>query len=81
MLTLATELCAVLRRRTEQPFSQFVREYENHHALAGQNITVIGAPGEPPIAGRCEGIDQTGKLVVKKAGVVHRIVAGHVLAG
>jgi len=81
LLTLATELRAILLRRSEQPFSQFVREYENHHALAGQNITVIGAPGEPPIIGRCEGIDETGKLVVKKTGTTHHIVAGHVLAG
>jgi len=80
LIALATELRAILRRRAEQPFSQFVREYENHHALAGHNITVIGAPGEPPITGRCEGIDETGKLVVKKAGVTQRVVAGQVLA-
>lgn len=65
LLTLARHLNQMIRLRMEQPFSAFVAEYERHDALIGKSVTVIPAPGESPIAGRCEGVDRAGHLMVR----------------
>jgi BirA family transcriptional regulator, biotin operon repressor / biotin---[acetyl-CoA-carboxylase] ligase len=79
LLAIARYLRHNLRRRMEIPFSSFVREYSRHDALAGRRITVSTGADEPPISGRCEGIDSTGRLLVRRRSQVHRIVAGMVV--
>jgi BirA family transcriptional regulator, biotin operon repressor / biotin---[acetyl-CoA-carboxylase] ligase len=78
LLAVARHLRHNLRRRMEIPFSSFVREYSRHDALAGRRITVSAGGDEPPITGRCEGIDSTGRLLIRRRSQVHRIVAGMV---
>ena len=76
--TVARHLRHHIRRRMEIPFSTFVKEYSQHDALSGRRVTVIGGSDEPLISGRCEGIDNTGRLLVRQRGKVHAIVAGMV---
>jgi BirA family biotin operon repressor/biotin-[acetyl-CoA-carboxylase] ligase len=79
LIALAAQLHQMMRKRMEQPFKVFVKEYEQHDALAGKQITVIPAGDETPITGRCEGIDETGRLLVRQRGTLHRVIAGHVI--
>jgi BirA family transcriptional regulator, biotin operon repressor / biotin---[acetyl-CoA-carboxylase] ligase len=67
-----------IRRRTEIPFASFVKEYSRHDALAGRRVTIVTGGSEPPITGRCEGIDNTGRLLVRERSKVHAVVAGMV---
>ncbi len=78
LIALAATLHREIRRRVELPFSDFVREYSHHDALAGKTVTITGSPGEPAIVGRCEGVDNSGRLIVRQRGKVHTIVAGGV---
>jgi BirA family biotin operon repressor/biotin-[acetyl-CoA-carboxylase] ligase len=78
LIALAAQLHREIRRRVELPFSDFVREYSHHDALAGKTVKITGAPGEPAIVGRCEGVDRSGRLIVRQRGKLHTIVAGGV---
>jgi BirA family transcriptional regulator, biotin operon repressor / biotin---[acetyl-CoA-carboxylase] ligase len=76
LVSVARHLRHNLRRRMELPFSSFVREYSRHDALAGQRVTVTFGDDEPPISGRCEGIDSAGRLLVRRGSKIHAIFAG-----
>jgi len=78
LIRVAGQLHRMLLRRREHSFAGFVAEYSRHHALPGKRVTVI-VPHEPAITGRCQGIDDAGRLLVKSGRVLHRIVAGHVV--
>jgi BirA family transcriptional regulator, biotin operon repressor / biotin---[acetyl-CoA-carboxylase] ligase len=78
LIELSGRLHHHVRRRMEQPFSVFVREYCRHDALAGKMVTITSG-GEPPITGRCEGIDNAGRLIVRQRGKLQSIVAGTVM--
>jgi BirA family biotin operon repressor/biotin-[acetyl-CoA-carboxylase] ligase len=77
LITLARHLHTTLIRRSETPFPTLLREYDTHHALVGRWVTVI-SPNEPPVTGKCFGLDDTGRLLLRNRGHVHRIIAGHV---
>ncbi len=79
LLAIARHLHQAVRLRIEQPFSAFVRRYENHDALAGKSVIVTPSGAEPAIDGRCEGIDSSGRLLVRRRGTLHHIVAGNVM--
>ena len=36
------------------------------------------AAAETPVTGKCEGLDSTGRLLVRAGKHLHRIIAGHV---
>lgn len=78
LIALAAKLQREIRRRVELPFSDFVREYAHYDALAGKTVTITGGPGEPAIVGRCEGVDSSGRLLVRQRGKLQTIVAGGV---
>ena len=78
LIAIAKHLKHNLRRRMEIPFSSFVREYSRHDALIDRRVTVSPGGDEPPITGICDGIDSTGRLLLRSRGKVHRIVAGMV---
>lgn len=69
-----------LSSRHTQLFPTFLREYDRHHALVGRVVTIIGQPDEPQITGRCLGLDDMGRLLVKDRRTTHAIIAGHVVA-
>jgi BirA family transcriptional regulator, biotin operon repressor / biotin---[acetyl-CoA-carboxylase] ligase len=81
LIILAEKIHREVRRRLELPFSDFVREYSHHDALAGKTVTITGGSNEPAIVGRCEGVDSSGRLLVRQRGKLHTIIAGGVEMG
>jgi BirA family biotin operon repressor/biotin-[acetyl-CoA-carboxylase] ligase len=69
-----------LSSRNTQLFPTFLQEYDRHHALVGRTVTILGQPGEAPITGRCLGLDDMGRLLVKDRRTTHAVIAGHVVA-
>lgn len=78
LIRVASQLHQMLTRRAQQPFSQILREYDEHHALIGKRLTIIGAGDEPPTSGICQGLDSMGRLLIKDHGQLKRIIAGQV---
>jgi BirA family biotin operon repressor/biotin-[acetyl-CoA-carboxylase] ligase len=77
LLTVARHLHTTLIRQSETPFPALLHEYDAHHALIGRSITVRSAH-EAPVYGKCEGLDDTGRLLLRHRSKLHRIIAGHV---
>jgi BirA family biotin operon repressor/biotin-[acetyl-CoA-carboxylase] ligase len=67
-----------LAHRDPGTFAAALREYDQHHALLGRRVTVDGGAGEPVVSGRVEGLDDTGRLLLRDRKTVHRVIAGHV---
>lgn len=80
LIIVARHLHTTLIRKSEMPFPTLLHEYDRHHALVGRTVTVR-SPNETPITGRCQGLDNTGRLLLRNRGVAHRIIAGHVELG
>jgi BirA family biotin operon repressor/biotin-[acetyl-CoA-carboxylase] ligase len=81
VIAIAAELRETMRRRTQHPFAAVLAEYDEHHALIGRRVSVLEPGNERAITGKCEGLDEIGRLRVRSHdGVVHRIIAGHVTA-
>jgi BirA family biotin operon repressor/biotin-[acetyl-CoA-carboxylase] ligase len=78
LVKIAGQLHRMLAHRDDQSFRAVIREYDQHHALLGRRVTVTGSPGEPPISGKCEGLDETGRLLLRDRKTLHRVIAGHV---
>jgi BirA family biotin operon repressor/biotin-[acetyl-CoA-carboxylase] ligase len=77
VIALARHLHATLVRGQETPFPALLREYDRHHALVGRTVTVRAA-NEPVISGVCQGLDDTGRLLLRSGKTIHRVIAGHV---
>jgi BirA family biotin operon repressor/biotin-[acetyl-CoA-carboxylase] ligase len=77
VITLARHLHATLVRGRDAPFPALLREYDRHHALVGRTVTVRSA-SEPPVSGVCQGLDDTGRLLLRDGKALHRVIAGHV---
>jgi biotin-(acetyl-CoA carboxylase) ligase len=77
LIALSHHLRQMLDRRHEHSFAGFLHEYDAHHALLGRQVTVVNE-GEPPVSGRCEGLDPTGRLLLRKGKALHRIISGQV---
>ncbi len=78
--TIARHIHLLLVRRSETPFPLLLREYDRHHVLVGRRVNVLSAH-ESPVSGKCEGLDDSGRLLVRRGGSrggLHRIVAGHI---
>lgn len=78
LIAIGQHLTPMLTRHREHPFAGVLREYDRHHALIGRRVTITGSPDEPPISGRCEGLDSIGRLLLRSQGKLHRIIAGQV---
>jgi biotin-(acetyl-CoA carboxylase) ligase len=72
----------MLNRRRQHPYAGLLHEYAAHHCLNGQRITVAlnGRTSDSGVllTGRCEGIDDMGRLLLRSEGTVHRIVSGSI---
>ncbi len=77
LIALSHHLHQTLVRKSETPFPALLKEYDRHHALLGRTMMVLSAP-EPPIMGKCEGLDSTGRLLLRNRGGLHKIIAGHI---
>lgn len=78
LVTVARHLKRTLLHRDERLFSHFLQEYDAHHALVGRRVTVIANGEGAPSTGRCEGLDSTGRLLLRNRKTLHRVVAGQV---
>jgi BirA family transcriptional regulator, biotin operon repressor / biotin---[acetyl-CoA-carboxylase] ligase len=78
---ITRSLAQLFRRRIEQPFSTFVKEYGKHDALNGKTITIHVNGDQPPLRGKCHGIDVAGRLLLKDRSKTHAVVAGNVTIG
>jgi BirA family biotin operon repressor/biotin-[acetyl-CoA-carboxylase] ligase len=78
LIAIAAQVHRLLANRDDQTFRELLREYDQHHALLGRRVTVTNAPGEPVVTGRCEGLDDTGRLLLRERKTLHRVIAGHV---
>ena len=78
VVAVARHLHGTLAHRDQGTFAAALREYDRHHALLGRRVTVSGGPGEPAVTGRCEGLDGTGRLLLRDRRTLHRVIAGQV---
>lgn len=76
--TVAVHLHRMVSRATEQPFEVLVRQYDTHHALIGQTVSISDGADSTAVSGRCEGLDPMGRLLLRARGHLHRIISGHV---
>lgn len=79
LLRIMSHLRETLQRGTNRPFAGVLQEYDSHHALIGRRISVSNAPDAAVVSGRCEGLDSTGRLLVRDGRTVHRILCGQVI--
>jgi BirA family biotin operon repressor/biotin-[acetyl-CoA-carboxylase] ligase len=79
LVTVAIHLRQTLDRATKEPFAAILREYDGHHALVGKTVSVIVPGGPAPLSGRCEGLDEMGRLLLRSRSTVHRVIAGQVV--
>ena len=79
-VAVGRHLYAALAHRDDGTFAAALRAYDRHHALLGRRVTVTGPPGEPPVSGVCQGLDDAGRLLLRdgRRRTVHRVFAGHV---
>ena len=78
LAVLADHLHRAMRKRLEQSFSVFLRRYREYDGLLGKSVLVIRGE-EPPLAGKCQGVDDKGRLLIRRRGTLHRVVAGTVV--
>ena len=78
LLAVARKVSEMIARRRETVFGVLLREYERHHILGGREVAVHVGTEQPPVIGVCEGLDETGRLVVRGAKGREALIAGHV---
>lgn len=79
LLGIAREFERVFLVGDDAPsLSPLLREFARHDALIGRRVQIDQAHDEP-IAGVAEGIDSSGRLLVRDRSRLHRVVAGTVL--
>jgi BirA family biotin operon repressor/biotin-[acetyl-CoA-carboxylase] ligase len=76
--TIARHLHAALSYRAEQSFAALLRRYDSRHALLGRQVKITPSSTEPAVVGRCNGLDDMGRLLVNDGKRIHRIISGHV---
>jgi len=78
LIAVTRHLHAMLRRCEERPFSHLLHEYDAHHALRGKRVRVADALDGSVIAGRCEGLDEMGRLLLRDGRTLHHVMTGEV---
>lgn len=78
LIEIARQIHRLLGLREELSFGRLRREYDRHHALIGRDIRVHGSAGSSPVSGVVEGLDSTGRLLLRDGPYLHRVIAGQV---
>ncbi len=77
LITISRQLLRLWDRRRENPFAALLSEYDRYHWLTGRKVSILD--GDQTISGQCEGLDSSGRLLVRGNGKkLHRIIAGQV---
>ncbi len=79
LATVAGHLQRMLLRQADRPFQALLREYDEHHALIGRTVGIVTCPGSAPLTGRCEGLDEMGRLLLRSRSTLHRVISGQVV--
>jgi len=77
LIALAQSIHACFLARSEKTFAQFLKEFEQHHALLGESISVVDGM-QKTVRGVCAGVDSLGRLRIRSGAQELRIVAGEV---
>ena len=77
---VAAELRRTIEHQADRPFPLLLREYDAHHALVGRTVSVVDGADSAAVTGRCEGLDEMGRLLLRSRGGLHRIISGQVRA-
>lgn len=80
LVSVASHLRRTIERQAETPFSVLLREYDAHHALVGRTVSVVDGADSVAVTGKCEGLDEMGRLLVRSRAQVHRVISGQVQA-
>ena len=80
LVAVAAELRQVMRERSQHPFGVLLKEYDEHHALIGRRVSVLDAGDGQAVNGKCEGLDEMGRLLVRDRTQLHRVISGQVVA-
>ena len=75
---ITSHLRRMIESRADQPFALLLKEYDAHHALVGRNVRVFDATEAAGVSGRCEGLDEMGRLLLRSRGYMHRVISGQV---
>ena len=78
LAVVAGHLRITLDRAAGRSFAALLREYDQHHALIGREVCVSVSPNEPPICGKCEGLDSIGRLLLRSRGRLEHVISGQV---
>jgi BirA family biotin operon repressor/biotin-[acetyl-CoA-carboxylase] ligase len=78
--TVAAHLHRSIQRQADQPFALLLREYDAHHTLVGRTVSVLDGADAVAISGRCEGLDDMGRLLLRSRSQVHHVISGQVQA-
>lgn len=76
--TVAQHINQVLSRPGDRNFVTLLEEYDRHHALIGRKVSITTSADETQISGIVQGMDSTGRLLVKKGRTTHRVISGQV---
>jgi BirA family biotin operon repressor/biotin-[acetyl-CoA-carboxylase] ligase len=78
LIRVARHLHRALSRRGERLFTESLQRYDRFHVLEGRTIRVIEAGSPKAIRGRCLGLDQQGRLLLRVGNKTLPIIAGQV---
>jgi BirA family biotin operon repressor/biotin-[acetyl-CoA-carboxylase] ligase len=78
LIAVARHLYRALSAQSDITFADQLKEYDSHHALIGRKLSVVGR-GAARVAGRCEGLDEMGRLLIRSGPKLHRVIAGQVV--
>jgi BirA family biotin operon repressor/biotin-[acetyl-CoA-carboxylase] ligase len=81
LAVVARHLHQIVTRSSEQPFLNLLRDYDAHHTLVGKTVSVVDGADTACVSGRCEGLDEMGRLLLRSRSRLHRVISGHVILG
>jgi biotin-(acetyl-CoA carboxylase) ligase len=76
LTAVAKHLHQLLSHPDERRLAKLLPEYDEHHALVGRRVTIVQA--EDSVTGIVQGLDDSGRLVLKVGRTVHKIISGQV---
>lgn len=76
LAVLLTSLAEVLDRFAVDGFAALKTRWETLHAWQGKAVELSAGPGEMPLVGECDGVDEDGALRLLTAQGVQRVLAG-----
>ena len=78
LISISRGLHAMLTHQNERSFGSLLSQYDEHHALVGRRVSITPGGTDPPIVGKCEGLDPMGRLLLREGRTLHRVIAGQV---